>query len=59
MISEELELCVKGEQVSYRWSMTVVSQGYGGGRGGGWSACGTKSGGWSHVGALPECEVIH
>ena len=54
MISEALKLCVEGGQVSHIWCIGVVSHGYGGlggGRdgGGGWYACRTKLGGWSHV----------
>ena len=50
MISEALELCAEGRQVSHTWCMCVDSHGYGGlggGRagGGGWYACGTKPGG--------------
>ena len=55
MISEALELYVECGRVSHSWCMCVVSHGncgLGGGRvgGGGWYACGTKSGGGgSHV----------
>ena len=55
MISEALELREEGVRVSLSWCMCVVSHdcgGLGGGRGGvgGWYACGTHPGGWSHVG---------
>ena len=47
MISEALELRVKGGRVNHSWCMSVVRHGncgFGGDRngGGGWYACGTK-----------------
>ena len=54
MISEALELSVEDVRVGHRLCMCVFGHGYGGLGGGrdgddGWSACGTKSEGWSHV----------
>ena len=59
MISESLELCVEGRQVSHSWCMCVISHGYGG-LGGGWNggsgrfACGTKSRGLVSCREMPE-----
>ena len=67
MISEELELRVKVERVSYSWCIFVVSHGYGGvggGRngGGGRFVCGSQSWGIRRMsgdaGSLPVCVVI-
>ena len=67
MISETLELCVEGEQVSYSWFVCVAGHGYGGLGGGrdrcrGWYVC-DKAQGIGRMsedtGALIECEVIH
>ena len=59
MISEVQELRVKGGWHSHFQWICVVCDGYGGfgGRrdeGGGWHACGTKPGDWSHVGRCRE-----
>ena len=53
MISEALELFVNGGQVTHSWCMCIASRGYGGGMdvGGGWCACWTKAGDWSHFGS--------
>ena len=54
MISEALELYLEDGRVSDSWCMCVVGHGYDGlGRGrdegGGWYACETKQGAWSHI----------
>ena len=67
MLSEALELRLKGGRVSHSSCMCVVSHGYGRlgeGKdgGGGWYACGIKQkvGCMSEdAGPLPECELIH
>ena len=59
MMSEVLDLQVKGGRVSHSWCMCVISHGYGGfggGRGGGvgWYACGTKPRGLVACLEMPE-----
>ena len=65
MISDALELCVEGIQVSHSWWMCVISHGYGG-FGGDRDGDGMHAGESQRVGCMsgdagviPKCEVIH
>ena len=54
-MQEAIELFVQVGRVSHSWCICVIGHGNGGldvvrERRGGWYACGTKVGGWSHVG---------